>query len=84
MATIPKYSVIAKGSVLVAEVDETCATHIIPEITISNSGNMILTLGSGSFFLSHDGAMCLADMLAEAAMLGEGVDPSTFRDGAFQ
>ena len=73
MAEVAPYTVAANGSVLVAEISDQEAVHIRPEINLSPSGNMVLTLGQGSYFLSHDGAMCLADMLAEAALLGEGV-----------
>jgi len=73
------YTVASTGSVLVAEVTETVATCISPVIACSETGKMILTLGSGNYYLSHEGAMCLADMLAEAAMLGEGVSLSELR-----
>lgn len=77
MAEVAPYTVAANGSVLVAEISDQEAVHIRPEINLSPSGNMVLTLGQGSYFLSHDGAMCLADMLAEAALLGEGVSSET-------
>jgi|TARA_R110000764_G_scaffold19334_3_gene50904 hypothetical protein len=84
MGEVAPYTVSGTGKVLVAEISEEEATHISPEITLSPSGNMVMALGSASFFLSHDGAMCLADMLVEAAMLGEGVSSETFNEGTPQ
>tara|TARA_B100000780_G_scaffold256050_1_gene204997 strand:+ start:15 stop:269 length:255 start_codon:yes stop_codon:yes gene_type:complete len=84
MAEVAPYTVSANGSVLVAEISDKEASHIAPEIMLSPTGNMVLTLGSGSYFLSHDGALCLADMLAEAAMLGEGISQEDTDHGIAQ
>jgi hypothetical protein len=65
--------------VQVAEITGTEARCVSPYISLSQSGKMVLTIGSGNFYLTHEGAMCLADMLAEAAMLGEGVSLSELR-----
>tara|TARA_B110000114_G_C15045103_1_gene378797 strand:+ start:598 stop:801 length:204 start_codon:yes stop_codon:yes gene_type:complete len=47
------------------------AVAIQPEVTLSLSGHMVLKLGRGFYFLSSQSAMSLADMLAEASMLGD-------------
>jgi len=73
MAELPAYTVTSGGEFVVMEVGEETAQPITPVVVLSSTGHMVLRFGSGNFFMSPEGALHVADMLAEAAMLASNV-----------
>lgn len=81
MAELPAYTITSGSDFVVMEVGEETARPIKPVVVLSSTGHMVLRFGSGNFFMSPEGALHVADMLAEAAMLGSNVITSEETNG---
>jgi len=72
LAEPPAYTIKTGGvapAIIQIDIEAEQAEPIRPELVLSTEGHMVLRLGSTHYFLSCDGAMHLADMLAEGALL---------------